>query len=859
MDIKRKLLLSTCVTVAGLAGLATMSLVGLRFVQGKLAVLTERSTPYQLKTVELQRALQEHTANLLKVAVASTPADLAANKTSTEGSAAEVARLTAEVKSLTEARTGAEQDASALSEITRQMFGTTAARLGAQDAVRAADTALSARLQENDRRLHDLGRAMTALQKESARQLSAASARTREITERLMSLTLARDALKDLGFAVSEIQKAEGRKALLIARSKLDTAASEFAKNRLVAGNDPTVLELVGAVTEARKLTSSSGGLLDLKAALLAKTATDEQRQAYEQAAQTITARLAAATIGVEQLITTATDRYAQESRGHDASLRGSAGATDVAALNADLISFGFDISTQSRALFAARSRADLDRMAGEMGKTFSGAEAVRARLIKALEGHRGEGLKLVREVGDALRTVHGVLFDKDGARQKLHEVLKVEHEATQLNDRLRTLVAAQREHGKKGMTTAQTEQNEAVKAVNLMVQRQIAAIVAVGATVAVLMIVVSLLLARSITRRLGRSVRVLEAVADGDFTQKLVVDTRDEIGRMASAVNRAVEGMHDALDTVRTAARQTATASQQLSAASAQLSSGAQEQASSLEETAAALEEITGTVKQNAANARQANQLALGSRDVAEHGGQIVGEAVHSMAEINQASRRIADIITTIDEIAFQTNLLALNAAVEAARAGEQGRGFAVVASEVRNLAQRSATAAREIKGLIQDSVQKVEAGSERVNRSGVTLDEIVGSFKRVTDIIAEIAVASQEQSSGIDQVNKAVTQMDQVTQSNAAQTEELSSTAQSLATQAEQLLALVARFKLDGGDAPAHRMSVRAAAPEPIAAARAAGTTGALRPNVAKTHARKAELALAAAHAADNGFEEF
>jgi len=240
------------------------------------------------------------------------------------------------------------------------------------------------------------------------------------------------------------------------------------------------------------------------------------------------------------------------------------------------------------------------------------------------------------------------------------------------------------------------------------------------------------------------------------------------------------------------------AAASQQLASASEELASGAQEQASSLEETASSLEEITGTIQQNADNAQQANQLASSSHDVATKGGEVVGRAVQGMSEINAASRKIAEIITAIDEIAFQTNLLALNAAVEAARAGEQGRGFAVVAGEVRNLAQRSAAAAKEIKGLIQDSVAKVDVGTKLVNQSGETLNEIVTSVKRVTDIVSEIAAASREQATGIEQVNKAVTQMDTVTQGNASQTEELSSTAEGLSGQAAQLQALVAQFNL-------------------------------------------------------------
>lgn len=252
------------------------------------------------------------------------------------------------------------------------------------------------------------------------------------------------------------------------------------------------------------------------------------------------------------------------------------------------------------------------------------------------------------------------------------------------------------------------------------------------------------------------------------------------------------------ALLEVSSIADSVASASEQLAAAAEELSSGAQTQASSLEETASSLEEITGTVQQNADNAQHANQLASSSRQVAENGGSSVVEAVQGMNDINAASTRIADIITTIDEIAFQTNLLALNAAVEAARAGEQGRGFAVVATEVRNLAQRSASSAREIKTLIHDSVNKVQKGSNLVNRSGATLSEIVNSVKRVSDIVSEISAASREQAAGIDQVNRAVMQMDQVVQSNAAQTEELTSTAESLAGQAKNLQSVVARFNL-------------------------------------------------------------
>ncbi len=298
--------------------------------------------------------------------------------------------------------------------------------------------------------------------------------------------------------------------------------------------------------------------------------------------------------------------------------------------------------------------------------------------------------------------------------------------------------------------------------------------------------------------RKVAVVLEIVSSVAEGNFDIEVPDLGNDSVGRVGSALNQAVRSIRDALVEVREVSGTVSTAAEQLTEASREIAAGAQTQASSLEETASSLEEITSTVKQNTDNAQQARQLANGSRDIAEKGGNVVSEAVRAMDEINQSSKKIADIITTIDEIAFQTNLLALNAAVEAARAGEQGRGFAVVAAEVRNLAQRSASAAKEIKTLIQDSVGKVKNGTDLVNKSGETLSEIVNSVKRVTDIVSEIAAASKEQLAGVEQVNKAVAQMDRVTQGNASQTEEMSGTADSLLSHSVQLSDLVSRFNL-------------------------------------------------------------
>ncbi|HEY2629556.1 MAG TPA: methyl-accepting chemotaxis protein [Usitatibacter sp.] len=322
-----------------------------------------------------------------------------------------------------------------------------------------------------------------------------------------------------------------------------------------------------------------------------------------------------------------------------------------------------------------------------------------------------------------------------------------------------------------------------------------VASVIVAAITSAVLL---GVLITGMIARPLRGAVRVLEAVAEGDLTQRMENHGHDEVGRMALALNRAMESMNEVLDDVSVAADRTAGASRQMSQAAMQLSAGTQEQATGHEEAAASLEEITANLRSAAEHTRKASEFAAASRKIAEKGGEVVASTVQAMGEIDASSRRIADITSTIDSIAFQTNLLALNAAVEAARAGEHGRGFAVVAAEVRALSQRSAQAAKEVRQLTQDSAEKVRTGSALVNRSGETLAEIIESTQRLTELIGDIAATSRQQSAGVDEINGAISQMEGLTQSNAAQTEEITATSDALAGQAEHLREMVSHFRL-------------------------------------------------------------
>jgi len=366
--------------------------------------------------------------------------------------------------------------------------------------------------------------------------------------------------------------------------------------------------------------------------------------------------------------------------------------------------------------------------------------------------------------------------------------------------------------------------------------------------------------LSRSISRGMDTARLAAQRIGEGDLSHVLDTSGKDEIGQLLQSLSAMQGNLTRVVANVRQGSESVSTASAEIASGNHDLSARTESQASALEQTAASMEELSSTVKQNADNARQANQLAQSASTVAVRGGEVVSQVVETMKHISDSSKRINDIISVIDGIAFQTNILALNAAVEAARAGEQGRGFAVVASEVRSLAGRSAEAAKEIKTLIGASVDRVEHGNVLVEQAGVTMTEVVGSIRRVTDIMGEISAASNEQSLGVSQVGEAVTQMDQATQQNAALVEEMAAAASSLQTQAQDLVGTVAVFKLQPGQGgmlarsapPPARTPAFTAAPKKMPSARAPHLPSAARP-------AKKPAALTAAPAPQAGADDW
>jgi methyl-accepting chemotaxis protein len=426
------------------------------------------------------------------------------------------------------------------------------------------------------------------------------------------------------------------------------------------------------------------------------------------------------------------------------------------------------------------KARADYDRTAQTLASMVADDATIMAALDKAsiaLAATREPATKAVdRSMNDDLAGAAEVVREELRPAQLTHvaaldEVVKAIQEASQLRNE-----------------AADTAYSQAV-----------ALIIGLSVVAFALGVGIAWGMQRSITRPLTQAVEVAQAVAQGDLSRRIEVRSNDELGRLLQALKTANSGLSSTMAQVREAADALQTASSEIASGNADLSQRTEQQASNLQQTAASMEELNATVKNNADTARSAAQMANSASEAAARGGEVVAQVISTMQTITESSRKIAEIIGTIDGIAFQTNILALNAAVEAARAGEQGRGFAVVAGEVRTLAQRSAQAAREIKGLIGSSVESVEMGSRLVGNAGETMNDIVGRVQRVTDLIGEISSATLEQTSGIGQVNQAVSQLDQVTQQNAALVEESAAAAESLKQQAERLVGAVGVFRLE------------------------------------------------------------
>ena len=818
MTIKAKLFLNMALMIVGILIIGGLSITGMQFVKGKLSVLTEKSTPYQLKTIELQSTLQEHTSNLIRMETASSLKEFAATKVDAEKTLADTKTIAAALAAFKAVESENSAGMAELASITNQISSTTEERLKAEEAGRAADALMKGKLQEAARKLHDLENSMKKIQSGSMRQVTTANASVKHITQKVKQVQVASAALNEVKMAVLEISAADNRTALTVAKSHFTVATRRLLQTDLVTEQGTSISALVtDSVGEITKQVAGASGGLELKAALLANP-NDETKKQLEQNLGIVNQKLSQMTTVISDVVEKASDEYLVHDKSFDSSLKGANSASNVMSQATALVAVGSETNRLIKELFAASTPQELDQVKAELVRQLDQAAAVQRGLGSAQSGQLRGALACFSEI-------RGLLMGKDGVIEKLQHVLVVKAKAQELNDKLKNLVAQQHEEGKKGVTSAQGEQAKAVTAVNRIFATNIVTVSVVSLAVLVLGILLSTILARLITTPINELTRVAEQFGHGDFSTKLNENRKDEFGDLARHFNRATSELQGITSHIRSAMGQLASNASNLTATAEALNQGARTQTAQTDQSAAAMTEMTQTIMDVARNAGSAADGTRKSLDLAAQGKKVVLDTVNGMQEIvmsvressasvsllGENSAKIGTIVDVITDIADQTNLLALNAAIEAARAGEQGRGFAVVADEVRNLAEKTTNATQEIAEMIrliqantESSVKamqkgqvKVEEGMSLASQAGGALESIVEASGTSVDMVQTIATAAEEQSAVASEVSANMENIASISRKAESATEEITKAAEQLNSLAAELNQKAAWFK--------------------------------------------------------------
>ncbi|WP_224960108.1 methyl-accepting chemotaxis protein [Geomonas subterranea] len=788
MTIKGKLYLIMAVTVIGIVAIGASSLIGMKFVKGKLNVLTERSTPYQLKTIELQRAVQEHTAGLMKLSAAQTRADFGAAKTEAEKSQEGVTVLAKELASFTGAETSAGMEQ--LAAITKDLIAVTDSRLKAEEEGQKADLLMKQKLQQISQNLRSLDASMRKVQAGSMFELSESNAGVKDITKKMRAVEAAGNALGEVKQAVLEIAAADSKTAVVIAASKFNAAMRKFTASEMVKADPAGTKPLLEGAADVKERVTSAEGLLALKTAI-ASAPDDEKKKKFAQALPQTMQRLAQMSVLMGDVVERASEDFAREGKRFDTSMSGADAASGILGISSQLIAEGSEISRLIRELFGVRTEQELAGTKAGMEAAFKRVAVLQAKVAgkKASKG----GAAAVSGVTASLNEVRGLLLAPNGVADTIGHLLTAKKQSAQLALKLREYVAAQREEGKKGMSSAQAEQEKAVKSVNAVFRSNIATVSILGLAVLIIGVLLSGVVLRSISKPIDELSRMAERFGSGDFSGRLDDKRKDEFGALAVHFNAATAKLSEITASLRGAITGLNSGSRDLAQASGDLSAGASSQSEESVQAASAMTEMTQTIEEVASNAQTAAAQSGNALSCATAGSEVVGRTVSGMEQIagsvrnaarmietlGDSSARIGNVISTINDIADQTNLLALNAAIEAARAGEAGMGFAVVADEVRKLAQQTAEATKEITvtiGQIQKDTERsvsamregtdlVEEGINLAHEANRSLAEIVEASTQSVAVVNQIAVAAEEQSAVAVQVSRGVEKIASIT----------------------------------------------------------------------------------------------
>lgn len=820
MSIKTKLFLNMALMIIGILIIGGFSLTGMQFVKSKLSVLTEQSTPYQLKLIEMQRALQEHTSNLIKLVYTSNMKEFAATKSDADKTLAETKSLAAELSAFKASEGAGTSDMSELESITTDIARTTEERLQAEEEGRAADALMKSRLQDASRKLRELEAGMKKTQKGSMAQVSVSNADVKVINQKVKNVQTAAQALNDVKIAILEIAAADTKSAVTIARSKYTVASRLVTQSSLVKAEagKPIARELTDGINEvSKRVTDPQEGLLALKTAML--TAPDDDNSAkFKQGMSFVNQKLGQLTVAMGDTVEKASEDFSKEDKKFDHSIKGATTAGDVMSLTTELITVGSEVNRLIKEIFAAATTQELDNIRKELSHQFDITSSVQKRI----NGNQGAQL---RGAIASLLEIRGLLLSQNGAADKLQHVLTVKTKSLELNSKLKELVATQREEGKRGATTAQAEQANAVKAVNRIFATNITTVSIVSVVVLILGIVFSTVLARLITTPIKELISMSEQFGNGDFRNKLDETRKDEFGDLAKHFNQATMKLNEITGRLTGAIQELSGSAQQLSGTADVLKTGAHDQAEQTTQAVSAMGQMSSSINEVAHNALEASHASQNAQNTAAAGNHVVAQTVQSMESIAQSvksnagvvqelgrhSDEIGEIVGTIQDIADQTNLLALNAAIEAARAGEHGHGFAVVADEVRKLATRTTEETHHIAQVIremqtntarsvtamQEGTKKVEEGQQRAEEAISSLKAIVQASSDAVVLVNQIAVSAEEQAAVSTEVTTSMQMINLITKQSETSVREIATASDKLSHLAVELEQMAAWFK--------------------------------------------------------------
>lgn len=816
MTIKAKLILNLVIVIAIVAGVSAISIVGMGFVKNRLQDLTQRSTPFQMKTLELQRALQSTTADLIKVSAAKNRQDYSAYLAEAQKSLVDVKAGQTSLHSFSgDTKSDAYTELKAIAD---ELFTVTDRRLKAEEDALAASKTIADRLRETTVRLKDLDTKIKGLQSSTSQSYTKSVDATQDVSTKSKYIEQLKLTLKDFQLGFLEVLKAPSKKAVLISQGKCNSALNKALQNDFIKS----------APSIANGLKQISGVLPEFVKAQSAVVGQPAPNTTARDALVTdITDKLNAVILAVEQEAAMAADNYSRETGQQSNYFSSSTLATAIMANNSELLSLGLNVESLSSRLFSAASSKEIDSLESELKRVFGRIDGVKGNLSKSLaKMNARKEASILQNAGAALSSVKGLLFVKDGVLDKIRNRIEMEAQATTATGKLRDVVLKQAEQGKKTVSVAQQDQEKAITTVNKMVRFSTLLIAVSGIGAILFGIIFGGWVYRSISRPLADLLHISEAVAKGDLSVQISTHASDEIGKVQAAMAEMVTNLHDMVGKIKQATDTLANSAEELSTTATSLEHGSEEQTSRIDQSATAMTEMTQTTIEVARNSTDTADAAGHMKSIAEQGKQAmhltgkeldhfaasVKEAASMVESLGEQSREINSIVTLINDIADQTNLLALNAAIEAARAGDFGRGFAVVADNVRQLAERTTTATSDIRATVtamQSSVDKsvtfmqdertsVERVQEQVQNTLGSIDEIVTYVEQVADMVQRIAVAAEEQSSTSEDISNNMESITTIAKELRSSFAQIKNSSSGLSNLAAQLHTMVDWFKV-------------------------------------------------------------